>query len=163
MISVSFWHFIFHLRGSSSPQTHTPTKTFPIKWITFVVCWYKLISAPSRSPVCPSLIFRPCIQEAVVHWKILLLMTLCSGVTVFFFFFFFQPRDCESLGLNGPMAFDYHSPSSASVVRCHAVLSCGTVRTNWASLRKGAIYFKACCILNASSLNVASITRFRYE
>ena len=44
-----------------------------------------------------------------------------------FFFFFFQPRDCESLGLNGPMAFDYRSPCSAFVVCCHAVLSCGTV------------------------------------
>lgn len=54
-------------------------------------------------------------------------MTLCPGATALFFFFFFQPRDCESLGLNGPMAFDYHSPSSASVVRCHAVLSCGVV------------------------------------
>lgn len=162
MISVSFWPFIFHLRGSSSPQTPTPTKKFPIKWITLKLFAGTSISASSRSLVCPWLIFRPCIKEAVVHWKILLLVTLCPGVTVFFFFFF-RPRDCESLGLNGPMAFDYHSPSLASVVRCHAVLSCGTVRTNCASLRKGAFYFKTCCILNASSLDVASIKRFRYE
>ena len=40
-----------------------------------------------------------------------------------FVVFFFQPRDCESLGLNGPMAFDYRSPCSAFVVCCYAVLS----------------------------------------
>ena len=160
MISVSFWPFIFHLRGSSSPQTHTPTKTFPIKWITLVVCWYKLISAPSRSLVCPSLIFRPCTQEAVVHWKILLLMTLCSGVTLFFFFFFFfstkrlwVPGAEWAHGLWLPLA----------LLGLCRVLFCGTVRPNWACLRKEAFYFKTSCILNASSLNVASITRFRYE
>ena len=49
-------------------------------------------------------------------------MTLCPGVTVFLFCFF-RLRDCKSLGLNGPIAFDYHSPSSASV----RALSCGVV------------------------------------